>query len=117
MHKSQQRTIRRVRWGRIAETGFLALMLFYVFGYVYWQFWAFIFSPGAAWVITALVWGGLPAAFLCGRLRRAPCRGCCERDATINLLEDRAIELLRERDRLRTHIWDSLFKRPCGRSG
>jgi len=116
MHKSQQRTIYKVRWGRIAETGFLALMLFYVFGYLYWQFWAFIFSPAAAWVITALVCGGLPAAFLCGRFRRTSCPGCREREATISLLEDRIVELLRERDRLRFRIHISLTEIVCGKS-
>jgi len=105
-----------MRWGRIAETGFLALMVFYVFGYVYWQFWAFIFTPAAAWVITTLVCGGLPAAFLCGRFRRASCRGCDERDATIGLLEDRVVELLRERDRLRFRIQNSLAEVVCGKS-
>jgi len=116
MQTSSHRTIRRVRWGRIAETGFLALMLFYVFGYVYWHFWAFIFSPAAAWVITALVWGGLPAAFVCGRLRRGSCRGCNERDATLSLLEDRVVELLRERDRLRFRIHNALAETVCGKS-
>ena len=116
MHTSSQRTIRRVRWGRIAETAFLALMLVYVFGYVYWQFWAFIFSSAAAWVITALVCGGLPAAFLCGRFWHASCRGCDERDATISLLEDRVVELLRERDRLRFRIHNALAETLCGKS-
>ena len=116
MQTTSRRTVRRVRWRRIAETGFLALMLFYVFGYVYWHFWAFIFSPGAAWAITALVWGGLPVAFLCGRLRRAPCSGCCERDATVSLLEDRVVELLRERDRLRFRIHNALAETVCGKS-
>jgi len=76
-------------------------MLLYVFGYVYWQFWAIVFSPAAAWLITALICGGLPVAFLCGRLWRASCRGCRERNASIELLEDRVVELLQERDRLR----------------
>jgi len=116
MQTTSRRTVRRVPWGHIAETGFLVFMLFYVFGYVYWQFWAFIFSPAAAWVITALVCGGLPAAFVCGRLRRAPCRGCRERDATISLLEDRVAELLRERDRLRFRIYNSLAEAVCGKS-
>jgi len=116
MHTSQQRTIRRVRWGRIAETAFLAFILFYVFGYVYWQFWAFIFSPAAAWVITVLVCGGLPAAFACGRLWRRSCPGCRERDATVALLEDRVVELLRERDRLRFRIHTSLAETVCGKS-
>jgi len=116
MHTSSQRTIRRLRWGRIAQTAFLALMLFYVFGYVYWQFWAFIFTPAAAWVITTLVCGGLPAAFVCGRLRRASCRGCRERDATVALLEDRVVELLRERDRLRFRIHNKLAETVCGKS-
>ena len=107
MHTSQQRTIRRVRWGRIAETAFLAFILFYVFGYVYWQFWAFIFSPAAAWVITVLV---------CGRLWRRSCPGCRERDATVALLEDRVVELLRERDRLRFRIHTSLAETVCGKS-
>jgi hypothetical protein len=105
-----------VRWGRIAETGFLALMLFYVFGYVYWHFWAFILSPAAAWVITALVCGGLPVAFLCGRLWRTACLGCRERDATIRLLEDRVVELLRERDHLRCRIHNKLAETICGKS-
>ena len=116
MQTISRKTVRRVRWGRIAETGFLVLMLFYVFGYVYWQFWAFIFSPAAAWVITALVWGGLPAAFVCGRLRRGSCSSCCEREATISLLEDRVVELLRERDRLRSRIHNALAETVCGKS-
>ena len=116
MHTSSQRTRRKVRWGRIAEATFIGLMLFYVFGYVYWQFWAFIFTPAAAWVITTLVCGGLPAAFLCGRFWHASCRGCDERDATISLLEDRVVELLRERDRLRFRIQNSLAEVVCGKS-
>ena len=116
MQTTSRKAVRRVHWGRIAETGFLALMVFYVFGYVYWHFWAFIFSPAAAWVITALVWGGLPAAFLCGRLWRASCRGCRERDATISLLEDRVVELLRERDRLRSRLHNPLTETVCGKS-
>ncbi len=74
------------------------------------------FSPAAAWVITALVWGGLPAAFVCGRLWRGSCRGCNERDATVSLLEDRVVELLRERDRLRFRIHISLTEIVCGKS-
>ena len=116
MQTTSRRTVRRVRWGRIAETGFLALMVFYVFGYVYWQFWAFILSPAAAWVITALVCGGLPVAFLCGRLWRTACLGCRERDATIRLLEDRVVELLRERDHLRCRIHNKLAETICGKS-
>ena len=116
MQTTSRRTVRRVRWGRIAETGFLALMLFYIFGYGYWHFWAFIFSPAAAWVITTLVCGGLPAAFVCGRFWRASCRGCNERDATIGLLEDRVIELLRERDHLRFRIQNALAETVCGKS-
>ena len=87
-------------------------MLLYVLGYVYWQFWAFIFSPAAAWVITALLCGGLPVAFLCGRLWQASCRRCRERDASIELLEDRVVELLRERDRLRARVHESLIESP-----
>jgi hypothetical protein len=98
-----------VRWRRIAQTVFLGLILFYVFGYLYWQFWAFIFSPAAAWVITVLVCMGLPAAFVWGQLRRKPCYRCQERERTVYLLEDRMVELLRERDRLRAQIHDSLF--------
>jgi len=66
----QPRPIRRVRWGRVLQALFLGYCLVYVFGYLYWHFWAFIFSPGAAWVIQGLVWMGLPTAFIAGRCYR-----------------------------------------------
>ena len=94
----QPRVRRRVRWGRLLQAVFIAYALAYVFGYLYWQFFAFIWGPGPAWAIELLVWAGLPAAFLAGRFWRRTCRGCDERDRTIRLLEDRAAELLRERD-------------------
>ena len=114
---SQQTKRQRVRWRRVAETAFFGVMLFYVFGYLYWQFWAFIFSPAAAWVITVLICVGLPAAFMYGRLRCAPCQVCREHEATLRLLEDRVIELLRERDHLRARIHNSHFKSSCEKSG
>jgi len=97
---------RRLRWGRLIGAGLLAWVIAYVFGYVYWHFFAFIWGPGPAWAIEVLVWAGLPAAFLLGRFLRLrsgqvwrrTCWGCEERDRTIRLLEDRAAELLRERD-------------------
>jgi hypothetical protein len=88
-----------LRWGRLLQGLFLGYCLVYVFGYLYWQFFAFIWGRGPAWAIELLMWAGLPAAFLAGALWRRTCRGCDERDRTIRLLEDRAAELLRERDR------------------
>jgi hypothetical protein len=96
--RAYHRPTRRVRWGRLLQAAFLTYCLVYVFGYLYWQFFAFIWGPGPAWAIELVVWAGLPAAFLAGRFWRT-CRGCDERDTTIRLLEDRAAELLRERDR------------------
>ncbi len=117
MQTSSQQTRRpRMRWRRLAEAAFYGAMFFCVFGYLYWQFWAVIFSPAAAWVITALICIGLPAAFLCGRIWRTSCRGCREREASIRLLEYRVIEVLRERDRLRARLHNSLFRTTCGKS-
>gem|GEM_PF-6292427 len=116
MQTSSQKTCRRVRWRRIAQTVFLGFILFYVFGYLYWQFWAFIFSPAAAWVITMLICGGLPVAFVWGRFRRTSCQGCRECESTVYLLEDRVVELLHERDHLRVRIHDSLFGMTCEKS-
>jgi hypothetical protein len=114
---SQQKRKLRVRWKRVAETAVLVVALFYVFGYLCWQFWAFIFSPAAAWVISVLGCVGLPAAFVWGKSRRMPCRGCRELESTVCLLEERLVDLLRERDHLRARIHDSLLKTTCGKSG
>lgn len=87
-----------MRWGRLLQAAFLAYGLAYVFGYLYWQFFACIWGPGPAWAIELLVWAGLPAAFLAGRFWQRTCRDCEERGRTIRFLEDRVAELLRERD-------------------
>lgn len=95
---------RRVRWGRLLQAAFFAYVMAYVFGYLYWHFFAVLWGPGPAWAIEVLVWVGLPAAFLAGRSRRRNCWGCEERDRTIRLLEDRAAEMLYERDRLAARL-------------
>jgi hypothetical protein len=59
-----------VRWGRLLQALFMGYCMVYVFGYLYWHFWAFIFSPSVAWVIQSLVWVGLPGAFILGRCSR-----------------------------------------------
>ncbi len=90
---------RRLRWDRLLRAAFVAYAVGYVGGYVYWHFFAHLWGPGPAWAIEILVWAGLPSAFAAGRLWPAPCRSCQERERTIALLEEVALQLIREKRR------------------